>query len=81
MNAFLMSCFVLSVMNSKFEQCVCISIKFCMKLSKSNAETLEMLCETLEEHSSRFLNGIHILMLDKCQQKMINVQADQAPVK
>jgi hypothetical protein len=36
-------------MDGKIEQCVCI--KFCMKLGKSAAETLEMLHEALGEHS------------------------------
>jgi hypothetical protein len=49
MSALLISCFVLSGMDGKTEQCVCI--KVCMKLSKSAAETLEMLCEAYGEHS------------------------------
>jgi hypothetical protein len=48
-STFSTSCFVLSVMDGKIEQCVCI--KFCVKLGKSAAETLEMLCETFGEHS------------------------------
>jgi hypothetical protein len=36
-------------MDGKIEQCVCI--KFCVKLSKSAAETLEMLHEAFGEHS------------------------------
>jgi hypothetical protein len=32
----------------QIEQCVCI--KFCVKLSKSTTETLEMLCEASGEH-------------------------------
>jgi hypothetical protein len=35
-------------MDGKIEQHVCI--KFCMKLSKSTTETLEMLYESFEEH-------------------------------
>jgi hypothetical protein len=46
---FLHECFVLSVMDGKFEECVCI--KFCMKLSKSTTETLKMLREAFGEHS------------------------------
>jgi hypothetical protein len=49
MSAFLTLCFVLSAMDGKIEQCVCI--KFCMKFSKSTAETLKMLCEAFGEHS------------------------------
>jgi hypothetical protein len=41
--------FVLSAMDGKIEQRVCI--KFCMKLSKSTTETLEMLREAIGEHS------------------------------
>jgi hypothetical protein len=40
-SAFSTSYFVLSVMDGKIKQCACI--KFCVKLSKSAAETLEML--------------------------------------
>jgi hypothetical protein len=36
-------------MDGKFEQRVCI--KFCVKLSKSTTETLEMLCEAFGDHS------------------------------
>jgi hypothetical protein len=49
MNAFLTSCFFLFTMDGKIEQCVCI--KFCVKLSKSATETLEVLCEAFGEHS------------------------------
>jgi hypothetical protein len=41
MSAFLASCFILSVIDGKIGQCVCI--KFCVKLGKSIIETLEML--------------------------------------
>jgi hypothetical protein len=36
-------------MDGKIEQCICI--KFCVKLDKSTAETLEMLLEAFGEHS------------------------------
>jgi hypothetical protein len=36
-------------MDGKIEQCVCR--KFCMRLSKSTTENLEMLCEAFGEHS------------------------------
>jgi hypothetical protein len=36
-------------MDGKIKQCVCI--KFCVKLGKSNTETLEMLHEAFGEHS------------------------------
>jgi hypothetical protein len=36
-------------MHGKLKQSVCT--KFCVKLSKSATETLEMLCETFGEHS------------------------------
>jgi hypothetical protein len=49
MSAFLMSCFVLSAMDGKIKQHICI--KFCMKLSKSATETVEMLRESFGEHS------------------------------
>jgi hypothetical protein len=41
--------FVLSAMDGKIEQRVCI--KFCVMLGKSAIETLEMLCEAFGEHS------------------------------
>jgi hypothetical protein len=69
-------------MDGKTEQHVCI--KFCVKLSKSATETLEMICEGFREHSLRrqqFLNGIHVSRPAKCQLKMTNVQGDQAPAK
>jgi hypothetical protein len=48
MNAVPTLCFILSVMDGKGEQHV---FRFCEKLSKSTAETLEMLCEVNGEHS------------------------------
>jgi hypothetical protein len=49
MSAFSTSCFVLSAMNGKIKQR--IYIRFCVKLGKSTAETLEMLGEAFGEHS------------------------------
>jgi hypothetical protein len=49
MSAFFILCFVLSVMDGKIEQRVCM--KFCVKLGKSATETLEMLREAFVEHS------------------------------
>jgi hypothetical protein len=49
MSACLTSCFILSAMNGKIEQHVCI--KFCMKLGKPATEALEMLCEAFGEQS------------------------------
>jgi hypothetical protein len=49
MRAFSTSCFVLSAMDGKIEQCTCI--KFCVKLVKSTFETLAVLHETFGEHS------------------------------
>jgi hypothetical protein len=70
-------------MDGKIEQRVCI--KFCVKLSKSANETLEMLREAFGEHSfkpdSVSLNGIHVSRPVKCQLKMTNVQGNQAPAK
>jgi hypothetical protein len=43
------SCFVLSVMDGKIKQRVCI--KFCVKFGKSTTKTLEMLCVAFGEHS------------------------------
>jgi hypothetical protein len=48
MSAFSTLCFVLSVMDGKIEQPVCI--KFCVKLGKYATETLEMLHEAFGEH-------------------------------
>jgi hypothetical protein len=39
----------LSAIDGKIEQRVCI--KFCVKLGKSSAESLEVLCEAFGEHS------------------------------
>jgi hypothetical protein len=47
-NAFSTSCFVLSAMDGKSEQRVCI--KFCVKLGKFATETYGMLCEAFGEH-------------------------------
>jgi hypothetical protein len=49
MSAFSPSCFVLSAMEGKIEQHVCI--KFCVKLSKCTTETLEILNEAFGELS------------------------------
>jgi hypothetical protein len=49
MSAFSASCFVLSAVDGKIKQHV--GIKFCVKLSKSDTETLEMLYEAFGEHS------------------------------
>jgi hypothetical protein len=46
-SAFLTSCFILSVMDDKIEQHVCV--KFCVKLGKSATETLELLHEAFGE--------------------------------
>jgi hypothetical protein len=48
-SAFSTSRFVLSAMDGKIQQCVCI--KFCVKLGKSATKTLEMLHEAAGEHS------------------------------
>jgi hypothetical protein len=48
MSAFPTSCFILSAVNDKIEKHACI--KCCIKLGKSAAETLEMLCEAFGEH-------------------------------
>jgi hypothetical protein len=69
-------------MDGKIKKRVCI--RFCVKLGKSTAKTLEMLREAFGEHFlslQRFLNGIHISRPVKCQLKMTNVQGDQAPAK
>jgi hypothetical protein len=48
-SALLTSGFILSVMDGKIEQHVCI--KFCVKLGKSATKTLEMLCGAFGELS------------------------------
>jgi hypothetical protein len=54
MSALSTLCFVLSAMDGKIEQHVCI--KFCVRLGKSATETLEMLCDALgEQQDSCFL--------------------------
>jgi hypothetical protein len=68
-------CFVLSAINDKIEQSVCI--KFCVKLGKSTTETLEILHEAFGEHSlsgQQFLNDIHISLPVERQLKMTNIQ-------
>jgi hypothetical protein len=50
MSAISNQCFVLSAMDGKIEQCICIWL--CVKLGKSTIETLELLCEAFGEHSS-----------------------------
>jgi hypothetical protein len=49
MSAFSTSRFLLSAKDGKIKQRVCI--KFCVKVGKSAAETLEMLSEAFGEHS------------------------------
>jgi hypothetical protein len=49
MSVFSTSCFVLSAMDGKVEQRVCI--RFCMKLNKSTTKILEMLQEAFRERS------------------------------
>jgi hypothetical protein len=51
MSAFSTSSFILSAMDGKIEQSVCI--KFCAKLGESATETLEKLHEAFGEHSLR----------------------------
>jgi hypothetical protein len=61
MSAFSTSFFVLSAMDGKIKQRVCI--KLCVKLGKSAAETREMLREVFVEHSlsqTAVLNGIQV---------------------
>jgi hypothetical protein len=52
---------VLSAMDGKIEQCVCI--KFCEKLGESATETLEMLCEASGEH---YLSQIAVFECHSC---------------
>jgi hypothetical protein len=57
-------------------------ITFCVKISKSTSETLEMFREAFGEHSvrrKRYLNGVHFSRQVECQLKM-NFQGDQASV-
>jgi hypothetical protein len=49
MSAFSTLCFILSAMDGKIEQRICI--KLCVKLGKSTTETLEMLHKVFGEHS------------------------------
>jgi hypothetical protein len=81
-SGFLTLCFVLSVIDGKIEQHVCI--KFRVKLGKSATENFEMLHEAFGEHSlswtAVFFNGIHVLRPVECKLKM-NIQGNQAPTK
>jgi hypothetical protein len=66
-SAFSTSSFVLSAMDGKIEQHVCI--KFSVKLGKSTTETLEMHYEALGEHSLNWtsvFSGIHFSRLVEC---------------
>jgi hypothetical protein len=49
MSAFLTSCFILSAMDGKIKQHVCI--KFSVKLGKSPTKALEILCEVFGKYS------------------------------
>jgi hypothetical protein len=49
-SAFSTLCFVLSALDGKVKQRICI--KFCVKLGKSSSKTLEMFREAFGEHSS-----------------------------
>jgi hypothetical protein len=75
-------CFVLSAMDGKIKQHVCI--KFCLKLGKSVTETLEMILEAGGEHSLRWtaVSEWHsCLKAVVCQLKMTNVHCDLAQTK
>jgi hypothetical protein len=79
-SAFLTLCFVLSAIDGKIEQRVCI--KFCVKFSKSTTDTLEVLHEAFGKKSlsrTAIFNDIHVSRLVECQLKMMNVQEDHAP--
>jgi hypothetical protein len=69
-------------MDGKIEQRVCI--KFCVKLDKSAAETLELLREAFGEYflnRRAALSGIHISRPVECHLRMTNVQGDETPAK
>jgi hypothetical protein len=82
MSAFSTLCFVLSAIDGKIGQRVCI--KFSVKLSKSAIENPEMLREAFGEH---FLSPTVVFQwhscfkVVECQLKWMNVQGDQAPAK
>jgi hypothetical protein len=62
-------------MDGKIEQCVCI--KFCMKLSKSITETLEILCEGFGEH---FLSWAVVFEWHSCfEAGRVSVEDDKCP--
>jgi hypothetical protein len=72
----------LAATDGKIKQHVCI--KFYVKLSKSDTETIEILREVLEDillARQWFLNGIDVSKVVMCQLEMMNVQGDQAPAK
>jgi hypothetical protein len=49
-SAFSISCFVLSALDGKIEESICI--KFCVELGKPTTENLEVLREAFGKHSS-----------------------------
>jgi hypothetical protein len=65
-------------MDGKIKQCV--YIEFCMKLSKSITETLEMLRESFGEHSLSWTT-IFEWHSSFCQFKMSNIQGNQEQAK
>jgi hypothetical protein len=70
------SFFVLSAMDGKIKECVCI--KYLMELGKTNARTLEMLREALGEHSLCLTAVFEWLSLFKASQ--VSVEDDERSV-
>jgi hypothetical protein len=69
-------------MDGKIEELV--SIKFCVKLGKSAAETYDMLHEAFGQYSlshTAALDCIYVSRPVECQLKMMKVQGDQALAK
>jgi hypothetical protein len=81
-SAFSNLCFILSTVDSKIEQHVCI--KFCVKLGKSTIKTAEMLCEGSGEHSlswTAVFEWHSLLRPVRCQLWTMNALGHQTQAK
>jgi hypothetical protein len=79
MSTFPTSCFVLSVVDGKIKQHVCI--KLCVRLGKTTTKRPWNASWGFSRILKNILNSIHVSRPVKYQLKMMNVQDDQAPAK